>query len=133
MRATRIPADEQYRLIMECRTSGLTDHEWCLQHDIKPGTFYNWVKRLRKAGCPEIPNAASHHHSPRHQEIVKIELTSPDKTAGNLIPSFQEPEPCRMPDTAMELSIAGTVLRIPNGTDPVLLRQTLLILRDLSC
>lgn len=51
MRATRIPADEQYRLIMECRTSGLTDHEWCLQHDIKPGTFYNWVKRLRKAGC----------------------------------------------------------------------------------
>lgn len=95
MRATRIPADEQYRLIMECRTSGLTDHEWGLQHDIKPGTFYNWVKHLRKAGCPEIPNAASHHHSPRHQEVVKIKLTSPDKTTGNLIPSFQEPEPCR--------------------------------------
>ncbi len=51
MRATRIPADEQYRLIMECRASGLTDHEWCLQHDIKPGTFYNWVKRLRQTGC----------------------------------------------------------------------------------
>lgn len=132
MRATRIPADEQYRLIMECRTSGLTDHEWCLQHDIKPGTFYNWVKRLRKAGCHEIPNAAS-HHSPRRQEVVKIELTSPDKETGNLIPSFREPEPCRMSDGTMELSIAGTVLRIPNGTDPVLLRQILLILRDLSC
>ena len=128
MRATRIPADEQYRLIMECRTSGLTDHEWCLQHDIKPGTFYNWVKRLRKAGCPDIPNAAGHHYSPRQQEVVKIELTSPDKTTGNLIPSFQEPEPCQVPDGTMELSIAGTVLRIPNGTDPVLLRQTLLIL-----
>ena len=48
MRATRIPAAEQYRLIMECRASGLTDYEWCLQHDIKPGTFYNWVKRLRQ-------------------------------------------------------------------------------------
>ena len=55
MRATRIPADEQYRLIMECRASGLTDHEWCLQNDIKPGTFYNWVKRLRQKGCTEIP------------------------------------------------------------------------------
>lgn len=74
---------------MECRTSGLTDHEWCLQHDIKPGTFYNWVKRLRKAGCPETPNAAGNHHSPRQQDVVKIELTSPDKSTGNLIPSFQ--------------------------------------------
>lgn len=46
MRATHIPADEQFRLIMECRASGLTDHEWCLRNDINPGTFYNWVKRL---------------------------------------------------------------------------------------
>ena len=132
MRATRIPADEQYRLIMECRTSGLTDHEWCLQHDIKPGTFYNWVKRLRQAGCHEIPTTSGHHSS-RRQEVVKIELTSPDKATGTLIPSFREPETCQMPDGTMELSIAGTVLRIPNGTDPILLRQTLLILRDLSC
>ena len=45
MRSKRIPAEEQYRLIMECRQSGLTDHQWCVEHDIKPGTFYNWVKR----------------------------------------------------------------------------------------
>ena len=48
MRSKRIPAEEQYRLIMECRQSGLTDHQWCVEHDIKPGTFYNWVKRLRQ-------------------------------------------------------------------------------------
>lgn len=40
MRASRIPADEQFRLIMECRASGLTDHEWCMQNGIRPGTFY---------------------------------------------------------------------------------------------
>ncbi len=89
MRATRIPADEQYRLIMECRSSGLTDHEWCLQHDIKSGTFYNWVKRLRKARCSELPNSAGHHHSPRRQEVVKIELTSPDNVTGKVFSSFQ--------------------------------------------
>ncbi len=43
MRSKKIPAEEQYRLIMECRQSGLTDHQWCVEHDIKPGTFYNWV------------------------------------------------------------------------------------------
>lgn len=39
------PAEEQYRLTMECRQSGLTDHQWCEEHDIKPSTFYNWVKK----------------------------------------------------------------------------------------
>ena len=55
MRSKRIPAKEQYRLIMECRQSGLTDHQWCVEHDIKPGTFYNWVKRLRQKGCVDLP------------------------------------------------------------------------------
>ena len=48
MRAPRVPVEEQYRLIMEYRKSGLSDHQWCLNNDINPGTFYNWVKRLRK-------------------------------------------------------------------------------------
>ena len=55
MRSKRIPAEEQYRLIMKCRQSGLTDHQWCVKHDIKPGTFYNWVKRLRQKGCVDLP------------------------------------------------------------------------------
>lgn len=132
MRATRIPADEQYRLIMECRQSGLTDHEWCLQHDIKPGTFYNWVKRLRQKGCPELPDAAG-HHVPHRQEIVKLELTLPDKANEKVVPSIQEMEYGQIQDRAMELSVAGAVLRIPNGTDPTLLRQTLHVLWELSC
>ena len=49
MRSKKIPAEE----LMECRQSGLTDHQWCVEHDIKPGTFDNWVKRLRQKGCTE--------------------------------------------------------------------------------
>ena len=71
MRAKPVNADEQYRLIMECRSSGLTDYQWCLEHNIKPGTFYNWVKRLRKKGCSGIP-PASKDRTPVKQEIVKI-------------------------------------------------------------
>ncbi|MEG2013313.1 MAG: transposase [Anaerovoracaceae bacterium] len=53
MRASRVSPEEQYRLIMECRRSGLSDQQWCLNNDIKPGTFYNWVKRLRQKGHPD--------------------------------------------------------------------------------
>ena len=77
MRAPRVPVEEQYRLIMECRKSGLSDHQWCLNNDINPGTFYNWVKRLRKNGCGDIPekNQLSTYEQ-SHQEVVKIEMNS---------------------------------------------------------
>lgn len=76
MRAKPVTADEQYRLIMECRASGLTDYQWCIEHDIKPGTFYNWVKRLRQKGCADVPSAIK-SREPTKQEVVKIDLQSP--------------------------------------------------------
>lgn len=48
MRKARIPAQEQYQLIMQCRKSGLSDHQRCMEHDIRPGIFYNWVRRLHR-------------------------------------------------------------------------------------
>lgn len=131
MRATRIPADEQFRLIMECRASGLTDHEWCLQNDIKPGTFYNWVKRLRQKGGTDIPDTMR-NPVPHKQEIVKIELAPPDRNE-TVLSTIQGQNDHSLHNGVMELSIAGTVLQIPNGTDPVLLKQTLQILKELLC
>ena len=123
MKATRIPAEEQFRQLMEYRASGLTDHKWCLQNDIKPGTFYNWVKRLRQKGCTEIPNALN-EHSLHRQEIVKIKFPMPS-TNGTMISSVQDEINQPVQNGVMELSISVAVLQIPNGTDPVLLRQTL--------
>ena len=28
-----VPVNEQYRLIMECRASGMADYQWCVEHD----------------------------------------------------------------------------------------------------
>ena len=75
MKTQRRTADEQYQLIMECRSSGLSDYQWCTEHNINPGTFYNWVKRLRKNGYGDIPEKnqlSTYEHS--HQEVVKIEM-----------------------------------------------------------
>ena len=55
MKSKRIPVEEQYRLIMECRQSGLTDHQWCVEHDIKPGTFYKLGKKTASEGCVDLP------------------------------------------------------------------------------
>ena len=46
----RVCKKEQLRLIMECRKSGLSDYQWCEQNGIRPGSFHNWVSKLRKEG-----------------------------------------------------------------------------------
>lgn len=75
MRSVRIPANEQYRLIMECRKSGFTDHQWCVEHDIKPGMFYNWVIRLRQKGCTDfLPARGRSRNAPEKQEVVKVDF-----------------------------------------------------------
>lgn len=50
MNPTFVRRPEQIRLIMECRQSGLSDYQWCQNQGINPGTFYNWVSKLRKSG-----------------------------------------------------------------------------------
>lgn len=110
---------------MECRKSGLSDHQWCLNNDINPGTFYYWVKRLRKNGCGDIPekNQLSTYEQ-SHQEVVKIEMNSIS------VPTDMN----KNTDTAaMELMIGNMNLRISNETAPLLLAKTIQILAELSC
>lgn len=74
MRAKRRMEQEQYDMIMECRQSGLSDHQWCLEHDINPGTFYNWVRRFRKQACEFPASAGKDRFQAVHQEVVKMEI-----------------------------------------------------------
>lgn len=137
MRSKRIPAEEQYRLIVECRQSGLTDHQWCVEHDIKPGTFYNWVKRLRQKGCMDLPAATGRSYStPESQEAVRVDFHNPDTI------SYEQPwdmvsasvERNSISEASpMKLSFGSFLLTISNGTDPQLLAQTLRIAKELEC
>lgn len=116
MRAPRVPVEEQYRLIMECRKSGLSDHQWCLNNDINPGTFYNWVKRLRKNGCGDIPEKnqlSTYEHS--HQEVVKIEMNSI-----SVVNIYRETYKCPACSTAdaMEENIKFVKAAVPEALIP---------------
>jgi transposase-like protein len=136
MRSTRIPAQEQYRLIMECRRSGLSDHQWCVEHDIKPGTFYNWVKRLRQKGGPDLPPSTGRsYEAPEKQEVVKVDFKNPDICSQTAL-TLSAASNCSIPVSGlpvMKLSIGKCILSIPNGTDPHLLTQTLRTIKELEC
>lgn len=83
MRNTRsLTPEQRFELVMECRSSGLTDYHWCKEHGIHPGTFYNWIARFRKQGYPNIPEPTGRtsKHKAVKQEVVKLEIL-PDTPA----------------------------------------------------
>ena len=128
MPAKRVPFDEQLELIMECRSSGLSDHQWCLEHDINPGTFYNWVKRHKQAACGNLPAPAGKQQVSHHQDIVRIDPGSIRQTPDGPVSITGSAQPA-----AMELLIDGMMLRITNDVSPGLLAQTLHILKGMTC
>ena len=137
MRNKKVPAEEQYRLIMECRQSGLTDHQWCVEHDIKPGTFYNWVKRLRQKGCMDLPAPTGHsYRAPESQEVVRVDFHNADmfssQQPSDTVPASAERNNFSATEP-MRLSVGIFLLTVPNGTDPQLLTQTLRIIKELEC
>lgn len=136
MRAKPVAVEEQYRLIMECRASGLTDYQWCIEHDIKPGTFYNWVKRLRQKGMGLPANGVDGKAA--RQEVVRLDIPRLQSPASVVRPDVLPPSgnypdetPAGFP--AVDLSLAGAILRIPQQTDPAFLEQLIRILRKELC
>ena len=57
MSTASISQDHWLELISQCRSSGLTDRQWCIQNGIPTSTFYYHVKALRKKAC-EIPETS---------------------------------------------------------------------------
>lgn len=130
MRRKNTTQAEQYRLITECRQSGMSDSLWCKEHGILPSTFYNWVTRLRKKGC-EIPAPVNKDEflPLPHQDVVKVNLV-PD------IPFIDEAKPEPIPANAfsgLRLELGGAKLEISNDVNPELLVSVLHFLRGATC
>ena len=63
--------DHWLKLITQCRSSGLTDRQWCIENGISVSTFYYHVRALRKKAC-EVPEATD--TIMQKQEVVQIPL-----------------------------------------------------------
>ena len=130
MRRQNTPPAEQYRLVMECRQSGMSDSLWCKEHGILPSTFYNWVTRLRKKGCEISAPINKDEFLPLpYQDVVKVNLV-PD------IPFIDEAKPEPIPANAfsgLRLELGGAKLEISNDVNLELLVSVLHFLRGATC
>ena len=140
MARTHATKEEQLRLIEECRSSGLTDTEWCLQHGIRPKTFYTWIYRMRQRGEIDIPATIPTPipKQVKQPEIVKIQV---EAKPAEVIMAAQGVEqsvmssmlPVQSGIPVMEVTIEGIQLRATNDIDPQMLAQTIQFLRGYGC
>ena len=134
MKAKRVSRDEQLKLIMECRTSGLSDYQWCEVHGIHSGTFYNWVSKLRKAGVTLPDSESKHLGTPVHQEVVKVDLVPNQAPATTIMEQNTSILAMYATDAsvAMEIVMGNSTIRFFNNTNPDLIRTTLQCLGGMS-
>jgi len=114
---------DQINLIMECRQSGLSDYQWCEQNGIYPGTFYNWVSKLKKGGYTFPDPANKRQSKPNIQEVVKVDLID------SVVPKMEQnatlPDLSSEGKLAAELQIGNITLRLFNGADEQLIQNTI--------
>lgn len=135
-RKPRVPMSEQLKLINECRKSGLTDADWCRNHQIAPSTFYNWISRCRKACADQIVEPKyGHSDLPRgKQDVVPVTVVS-DSHADYLPDSNRLPMAEQHLDNShtIEVTWNDIIIRFTNQTNPALLEQTLRTCREVLC
>lgn len=128
--------EEWFRIINECRRSGLSDSQWCKQHDIRDSTFFCAVSRLRKKAYA-IPNRSKSidvlSESLPKQDVVRIDI-EPEPL------QLSKPEPMQvMPATyldnshTIEIDVHGINIRVFNSVDRELLKTVLSALGGVGC
>ena len=121
----RVCKDDQIRLIMECRQSGLSDYQWCKQNDIHPGNFYNWVSKLRKRGYSFPDSEAKSNAVLNIQEVVEIDLIQPQDSSLKVDHNVSLVEQTDSSTVVAELLVGGVTLRLFDGADERLVQSTL--------
>lgn len=121
----RVCKDDQIRLIMECRQSGLSDYQWCEQNGIHPGNFYNWVSKLRKAGYTFPDLGVKANAVPNKQEVVKVDFIQCPEPSNEVEQNVSLTVSSASASIAAELLIGGITLRLFNGADEQLIQNTL--------
>ena len=137
MRTQQVKQAQQLQYVFECRNSGLTDYQWCMEHDIKPGTFYNWVSKLKKKGFTDIPDPVHRlDHKPVKQEVVMLTVEPEIDFTDNLPKAVEQnaclfSEPAR--DSVVEIVLPNATIRFINSTDEILFTKTLKYLGGAIC
>ena len=121
----RVCKADQIRLIMECRQSGLSDYQWCEKNGIHPGTFYNWVSKLRKSGYTFPESEARSNAIPARQDVVKVDVVSCQEPSPVIEQNVSLAITSENPSIVAELLIGDITLRLFNGANEQLIQSVL--------
>ena len=126
---------EWQSIIQECRSSGMTDAQWCLKNDINRESMYSALKRLRKKACsiPEPSRSKTVHDltAPK-QEVVRVGIVPNVVPPGDIVPSLFGDKPFLDNSHMIEIGFGGYTVSLCNGADPVLVSKVLSLLRSFS-
>ena len=126
--------DEWYKLVTQCRQSGLSDEQWCLCNGIKKYSLYSAIKRLRQKAYA-IPKPMRNSHDEIHdltlpkQDVVQVDIIDDIQPPKEYIPSVA---PHLDNSHTIEINLGRANIRISNTVDPVVLSETLKILGGLT-
>lgn len=111
--------DEWLSLITACRSSGLSDRDWCRNNGIAPSSFYNAISRLRSEAC--AVTAVPHEKLPAVQEAVEINLA--DFEARTI--TSRDSGGSKESSTAVRVNVGGVSLEITNDAERSVIHETL--------
>ena len=127
--------EEWFQIINECRRSGLSDSQWCKQHDIRESTFFCAVGRLRKKAyaIPDRKNSIDVLSSslPK-QDVVRIDI-EPEILSPDCEPMQVLPAPYLDNSHTIEMDVNGINIRVFNSVDTNLLKTVLSALGGIGC
>ncbi len=120
--------EDWYRLIMDCRKSGLSDAQFCRANGIPNSTFATAVKRLRDKSfaIPEVNDIDAHDLTLTKQDVVKVDIIS------DIRPHQEPTEVVSHSDNShmIEIKLGDVQISLCNGADTELVARTLSALRS---
>lgn len=126
----KIAVEARLPLILECRTSSLSDRAWCLKNGINPDTFRWWVTELKKKKY-DIPPAGNKTKNMAVDNRTKIEVTCKVETF-NSSPDFLNESVKSDMRVAFEIEFEFAVVKVLNGVKPEILEKILNLLNKSS-
>ena len=124
-----------FQQVSECRSSGLTDKNWCLEHGIALSTFYLWLKKLRDSASFEIPESEASGDSSSfslRQDVVNVNVI-PDHPRSSSHQQITHSYPTKTEEAPITITLDSIQIRIQNSADPTLVADTLRMLRGFLC
>lgn len=113
--------------IIECRTSGLTDRQWCDEHGIASSTFYYNVRKLQDRACDIPETAALTDSAPQVQEVVPLNIMDSEQPSESELHKETRPDP--FPSIRMDFE--GFHFEIRNNASADVIFNTLQALQKL--